>query len=690
MKALHLLTAAALLTGGAVVLPVVTVGAQPRSVEPRIDYASSAVAVDEVYSRPAGGSYSVSGRGYGHGYGMSQYGAYGAALKGLTSEQILDFYYPGTSLEASMGNSNLKVRLTALGSGGTQVKYQNGLLVQMGGKSASLYARNADGSVREDWRIVRSGSGLVLQWLEKGSWRSTSSWRGSSLSLVNRVAGKVRVVMPDGTQRDYRRTVRTHAYGSGAMTVNVLSLNYYLQSVVPAEMPPSWPTAALEAQALAARTYAIHDKLSQPKGSLFDTCDSSSCQVFRGLAGYSASGTLTPYENSATTAVVSRTVKLGLTYGGEPALTQFGSSNGGYTRASSLPYQTSAYDRYDAVAPGSTSRWSSTLSVAKVEAAYPSTGTLRAVRIRSRDGISTYGGRTTSITIEGSKGSTTVSGDAFRSATGLRSTWWTVTSAPATSAPAFPKDLDGNSRGDLLAIDTSRQLRLLSGNGTGSFTAAVVAPEWEKVDLIANVGAWTSDNRHDVVERDKGTLYYHAGDGAGGFLPRLKISSGWDDINWIGGSGDMDGDGHTDFLVRTSRLGQLKIYRGDGAGRVLGTTLIGSSWNAYSTVVSPGDVTGDGAPDVIAVRASDGVMLLFPNSGTGSLGSPGRVSGSWSGYTDLLGPGDVSGDGRGDLVGRRGSDGALVLFVGDDMGSFVETSVVSGTSTWSDWARWMS
>jgi len=79
--------------------------------------------------------------------------------------------------------------------------------------------------------------------------------------------------------------------------------------------------------------------------------------------------------------------------------------------------------------------------------------------------------RSARIALTTIEGDANVSGDSFRSTFGLRSTWWTVTSAPAKSAWSYPKDLDGNARGDLLGVDTSGTLRLLSGSGIGTFTA---------------------------------------------------------------------------------------------------------------------------------------------------------------------------------------------------------------------------
>ena len=561
----------------------------------------AAGSVVETYTRPSGTSFALSGRGFGHGRGMSQYGAYGAALSGLTRDQILDFYYPGTTRSTAVGNPTVRVRLTALGSSSTQVVTATHLVITDGTRTGSLYAKNADGSLRSRWRVVPDGTGLTLQWLEKGAWRSTTSWKAVTkpLSFSDTSLGKVRVVMPDGTQRDYRRIVRSVRSGSSLMSLSVVPMDYYLQSVVPSEMPPSWSPAALQVQAVAARTYAAYEIAHQAAGSAYDLCDSTACQVYKGLAGYTSSGTLVPHENSASsTSAVTATTGLGVFYGGAPAFTQFGSSNGGQTVASSLAYQVSKADPYDNVPSGSSSRWTTSLSISALESTYPTVGTLKALRIDKRDGINAWGGRISSVTVIGSAGSKTVTGDSFRTTMGLRSTWWTVTSAPATSAASFPKDLDGNDRADLLAVDTSGTLRLLSGNGAGAFTSKSMGGGWGSRELIATVGSWDSDNRHDVIERDGTTLYYHPGNGAGGFFPRVSIGSGWDTVNLVAGTGDMDRDGHTDFLAR-STSGQLKVYRGDGPGKVLNTIYISSGWQADRVIMSPGDLTGDGKVDVL-------------------------------------------------------------------------------------------
>ena len=85
--------------------------------------AQQAAAAESYWIAPAG-NLTVFGKGYGHGRGMSQYGAQGAALAGLTSAQILDFYYPGTAAATTSGN--IRVHITADTSPGAYVRPATG------------------------------------------------------------------------------------------------------------------------------------------------------------------------------------------------------------------------------------------------------------------------------------------------------------------------------------------------------------------------------------------------------------------------------------------------------------------------------------------------------------------------------------------------------------------------------------
>ena len=120
-------------------------------------------------------------------------------------------------------------------------------------------------------------------------------------------------------------------------------------------------------------------------------------------------------------------------YQGQPAFTQFSSSNGGYSSAGSQPYLVAQPDPYEASSDNPNDPWTATVTSAQIEKAWPAVGTLDNLSF-SRDGLGAhFGGRVTSVTLTGSLGglptSVKVTGDDFRSRLGLKSTWFEL--APA-------------------------------------------------------------------------------------------------------------------------------------------------------------------------------------------------------------------------------------------------------------------
>jgi len=191
----------------------------------------------------------------------------------------------------------------------------------------------------------------------------------------------------------------------------VLPLESYLRGVVPSEVPPQWPAAAVQAQAVAARTYAAWERAAA-SGAVADTCDTTSCQVYRGVA----------VEHPASDAAVRATRRQVVTYQGAPAFTQFSSSNGGWSAAGSAAYLVAQADPYEATSANPNATWSASLTRTAVEQAWPQLGRLTRVSLVRDVG----GRRATSVTLTGTSGAVTVSGDDFRFRFGLRSTWFSL------------------------------------------------------------------------------------------------------------------------------------------------------------------------------------------------------------------------------------------------------------------------
>jgi stage II sporulation protein D len=345
--------------------------------------------------------WSVRGAGWGHGIGMSQWGAYGYAKQGTGYRQILGHYYSNTKIGSVSGGA-VRVLLQA--------------------NRPVIYFRHAtqagDRELTEEtgYRATREGANVVL--------RSSSGRRLASFPGVMRVTGgkHLRVMgradngVRDGLYRDHIE-IRA-ASGAGLNAINAVDLEDYLAGVVPGESPASWPGPALEAQAVAARSYAL---ASNVNGKGFDQYADTRSQMYR---GYLAE---TPTTNSAVAATAGEVV----TYDGKIATTFFFSTSGGHTEnvenvftgGTPKPWLKGVDDPYDNPSPYH--RWgpfnySRTVLTKKLGSWVK--GRLKSFKVLQR-GVSP---RVVKARITGTRGSTVVTGPQIRTRLGLRDTWFYV------------------------------------------------------------------------------------------------------------------------------------------------------------------------------------------------------------------------------------------------------------------------
>jgi SpoIID/LytB domain protein len=367
---------------------------------------------DDPVTVPTATPFIVTTDGYGHGHGMSQWGANGAATAGLTAQQILAFYYPGTT--PSTLATSIKVLITADTDNNLTVYNQKGLRVRdLGtGRTFRLHTHHTP----RVWRL-RQKNGHTKVFYKTSRWHlyKTAGRRSLAGDGEFRAPGGTTLKLPTGPRR-YRGALRF----TNTDTVNVLNLEKYLRGVVAAEMPSSWPAAALQAQAVAARTYAARARADRVDG-YYQICDTTACQVYGGVAS----------EKDTTNAAVAATAGQVLTYAGQYAFTQFASSNGGWSSAGSQPYLVAQADPYDqAVAPYHHRQV--TIDPAKLQAAHPEIGTLTQVQIVQREGSRPFdaGGWVPDKAVRLTGNSLTtpyvdISGDEFRRIYGLRSAYFT-------------------------------------------------------------------------------------------------------------------------------------------------------------------------------------------------------------------------------------------------------------------------
>jgi stage II sporulation protein D len=372
---------------------------------------ASATRRSEVWPIGPGSTIAVDGHGYGHGRGMSQYGSEGAAQQGLNAAQIMDFYYPGTTMGSRTGQ--VRVWISADRDNNTIVLARPGLKLRdlATKKKTVLPDRRAS-----KWRLAPgAGTKTVVSYF-KNRWVNWKTLKGDA--ELSAGGQPITLVTPHGKVA-YRGALASRAPKAGKpkrRTVNRLPLDSYLKGVVPKETFTSWHPAALESQAIAARTYAAFE-MADPLSSIYQICDTTACQVYGGFTA----------EYATTNAAVEATAgQVRLDASGQPAFTQFSSSNGGWSAAGSKPYLVAQQDPYDGWAGNSNSSWTLPLTAGNVQSHYPAIGTLTSIAIDSRDGNGEWGGRALTMTLTGTAGTVQTTGEEFRTLVGLKSSWFVL------------------------------------------------------------------------------------------------------------------------------------------------------------------------------------------------------------------------------------------------------------------------
>ncbi|WP_030869384.1 FG-GAP repeat domain-containing protein [Streptomyces sp. NRRL F-2747] len=267
-------------------------------------------------------------------------------------------------------------------------------------------------------------------------------------------------------------------------------------------------------------------------------------------------------------------------------------------------------------------------------------------------------------------------------------------------------DLTGDHHPDLLARDHAGDLWLYTGTGsvTKPFNArAKVASGWGTYDQLVGASDVDGDGLGDVLTRTlSGELWFHKGAGSATapLKARVKVGTGWNTYNVISGPDDVDGDGLSDLIAR-GRDGNQYLYKSIGGGKFAAPTYYGSGWERNKFMVGAGTTQLYGKAQNLATEANDtlakysalanGTYLLPPiavgketpgsrntyatalnnhnhasyvqNIGSDLYIRGERVSTTWN-YTMTVGPGDLTGDGKGDLLSRD-SAGTLWLHPGD-------------------------
>jgi SpoIID/LytB domain protein len=389
---------------------------------------------------PPGAVLVVPGHGWGHGRGMGQWGAYGMARDGSSYSSIVKHFYSGVSLSQRAAET---IRVLVETSPDVVVTSDSPLSAYLA--DGTLAGKSTTGSpflrARYDgtnYRVERSAN-----W--NGPWSAVKQSR--SYVVFKHGADLLQLVFNNGNVRWYRgNIVARYSSADGMRSIDDVALDHYLYGVVPRESPSSWPTEALKSQAVAARTYALYKKTNaRARGTMFDICATTMCQVYGGYAraGHVGDAPI-GLEASASNAAVGATTGKVLLYSGDPILAEFSSSTGGYTAPGGVAYQKAVPDPGDAASP--LHAWTAKVTAADVERAFPRIGRLIDVKVTQRNGFGDWGGRVLQMDLVGTDATQTISGGSWRSAfewpsrsNGVRSSWFavnywrgTLVSAPGT------------------------------------------------------------------------------------------------------------------------------------------------------------------------------------------------------------------------------------------------------------------
>ncbi len=389
-------------------------------------------------------SFHIEGGGFGHGVGMSQYGALGFAQQGTGYQDILKHYYQGTAVQSKAQPSEVRIWLaqdtsapvtttmTPTGhvnivlAGQVATTAESGQAIKVDVASGKFNVSvagtprlNAVGGGGDNLYVQYNGAPISLD-------KTGDRYKYGQLELAATGASTLRIVITSQTMQQY-------LYGLG-------------------EVPSSWPTDALKTQAVAARTYALEkiNRLGQNRaecgcGLWGDTRDQN-------YVGYDKE---TNSNGAKWVAAVNDTNNQVVTYGGNVIQAFYSSSSGGHTENSeiafktALPYLKGVPDPYDdANGQNSLHTWKRDITLANMQAwlnASSSTrvGTLNSIEFKSPLGVSgrviqniaDHGG---GVRIVGSDATKTVGGDSFRSAVNSGSSANTLPSALMRLGPFSP------------------------------------------------------------------------------------------------------------------------------------------------------------------------------------------------------------------------------------------------------------
>ncbi len=418
--------------------------------------------------------FTIAGTGYGHGVGLSQWGAFSMAEAGWSADRIVQYYYPGTKVKSLDDQSDVRIsllyqkpvahaRVEGLSGSGAQIE------ISLGPRKTVVVDANASLTFKNEKKYVSVRQTVDGKTTKVGRARTiTLRWSGTrdpgptgSTPAVLNVAGPDENYVDEGHRYRYGTVEIAPVKASSGRrlaVVNVLRLgDEYLRGI--AEVVPTWPQAALQSQVIASRAYALSKleagirkdclcHMDDGDGPYYD-------QTFKGYIVESGYGG----DNWTKAVEATRSGSQGrvVTYNGDPIPAFYTAATGGMTNSAQevwggagYPWATPVDDHWSLEAPGNPyRRWNVVISQAQAEEIF-GVGDIMTIDV-TKAMESGAAKEVTARSLDGLRSS--LSASSLRSTLSMRSTYITaITEQDVAGDVPLPKGgvtLRANPKGDV-------------------------------------------------------------------------------------------------------------------------------------------------------------------------------------------------------------------------------------------------